>query len=396
MIPAVFFPEKVQNQMRAQGLLLPEPSPKQPLSEEQAMRLAIQEAYRGLGAVSPNPLVGCVILDSKDRFLSKGYHARYSDAHAEVNALKGLSTEELQGAKVFVTLEPCAHEGKTPSCAKALAKLPIAEVIFGLVDPNPLVSGQGAEILRSVGIQARQTTGLQMELEEVCEHFLWNFREKKVFVSAKVASSLDGQLALASGESKWITDGTSREISHVLRAAHDATLVGSNTILTDNPALNIRSAHFPNRKTKLIILDSDALCLARAPQLQIAERHNPEDVYFVISEQISNPPNPWGAQVIGLPAVGLGLDLGLLLTKIWELGMRSVFVEGGAHVLSSFISEKRAQRLYLFQAPMILGAKSGKGWTEQVSIGSMSDRISLKNRQYIPLEQDLLVTGMLS
>jgi diaminohydroxyphosphoribosylaminopyrimidine deaminase/5-amino-6-(5-phosphoribosylamino)uracil reductase len=396
MIPAGFFPASVQSRFQAQGLWLPEPAPKQVLSEEQAIKLAIQEAYRGLGSVSPNPLVGCVILNSQNQFLSKGYHARYGEAHAEVNALKGLSSEELKGAKVFVTLEPCAHEGKTPSCAKALAKLPIAEVIYGLEDPNPLVKGQGASIIHAAGIQARVFSGLQNELEEVCEHFLWNFRHKKVFVSAKVASSLDGQLALASGESKWITDETSRKIAHVLRAGHDAMLVGSNTISTDDPSLNIRSEHFPNLKKKLIILDSDAFVLSRAEQLQLSKVHKPEDVYFVISDQISNPPNAWGAQIIRLPSKGLGLDLNVLLTKLWDLGLRSILIEGGAHVLSSFITEKAIQRLYLFQAPIILGAKGSKGWTEQVSIETMSHRMALRNRQFIPLEKDLLITGLLN
>jgi diaminohydroxyphosphoribosylaminopyrimidine deaminase/5-amino-6-(5-phosphoribosylamino)uracil reductase len=382
--------------MIQQGLLIPEPEHLQPLTDEQAMRLAIQEAYKGLGAVSPNPLVGCVILDSKDRFLAKGYHAKLGEAHAEINALQNLKTEDLKDAKVIVTLEPCAHQGRTPSCAKALANLPLREVIFGLQDPNPLVAGQGAEIIRKAGIKATEFSILKAELEEVCEHFLWNFREQKVFVSAKVASSLDGQLALVSGESKWITDETSREIAHVLRAAHDAILVGSNTVQTDDPSLDIRAEAFKKKQIKVIILDSDALCLSRADQLKLANIHDPSNVYFVVSDQIPDPPNPWGANVISLPAQGLGLDLDLLLTKLWQLGMRSILIEGGAHVLSSFISEKKAQRLYLFQAPMILGAKGGKAWTEQVTITSMGGRIALANQQYISLAKDILITGTLN
>lgn len=395
MIPTVFWPEKIQSQLKAQGLRIPEPKPLEILSDDQAMRLAIQEAYRGLGAVSPNPLVGCVILDSQNRFLTKGYHAKYGEAHAEVNALRLLDSEQLKDAKVFVTLEPCAHEGKTPSCAKALAKLPVKEVIYGLVDPNPLVSGQGAQILEAAGIKTRRFEGLQAELEAVCEHFLWNFREKKVFVTAKVASSLDGQMALMSGESKWITDETSREVAHVIRAAHDAILVGANTVLTDNPSLNIRSSHFSKKQNKLVILDQEGLCLTKAASLQLAQIHDPQHVYFVVSEKLQNLANPWGAQVIRLPETAGGLDLGRLLGELWSFGMRSVMIEGGAKVLSSFISEKKVQRLYLFQAPLIMGAKSGRGWTEGVKIESMSDRIPLQNRQYIPLAQDLLITGTL-
>ena len=162
----------------------------QVLTEDQAMALAIQEAKKGAGFVSPNPLVGCVILDRDGKFLSKGYHQVFGGAHAEVNAVQGLTDEQLRGAKLFVTLEPCAHEGKTPSCAKMLAKKPIAQVIYGLVDPNPLVSGQGAAILKQAGIAAEVFPHFQDELEEVCEVFLWNFRKQKVFISLKIDKTL--------------------------------------------------------------------------------------------------------------------------------------------------------------------------------------------------------------
>lgn len=153
MLPYVFFPDSVKSSLLEQGIFLPEPKKNQEMTDLMAMRLAIQEAYKGLGYVSPNPLVGCVILDSQNRFLASGYHARIGEAHAEMNALKKLNPEDLKGARVFVTLEPCAHEGRTGSCAKALSALPVKEVIYGLQDPNPLVSGKGAEIIRAAGIQ---------------------------------------------------------------------------------------------------------------------------------------------------------------------------------------------------------------------------------------------------
>jgi diaminohydroxyphosphoribosylaminopyrimidine deaminase/5-amino-6-(5-phosphoribosylamino)uracil reductase len=395
MIPAVFFPGPLQDQLIRQELVVREPHLLKPMTDEDAMRLAIQEAYRGLGFVSPNPLVGCVILDSQSRFLAKGFHAQYGESHAEIQALKSLKTEDLKGAKVFVTLEPCAHQGKTPACAKTLAQLPIQKLVYGLIDPNPLVAGLGLEILKAAGIEVTEFQGLKAQLEEVCEHFLWNFRQQKVFVSLKVASSLDGQLALKTGESKWITDETSRQVAHLLRAAHDAILVGANTVLVDNPSLDIRSGILRPKTSKVIILDPKAVCLSQIKQLQLMKVHHPRDVYFVISDQISSPPNSENVQVIKLPDLGLGLDLNLLLTKLWQDGIRSLLVEGGAQVLSSFISESKAQRMYLFQAPMILGAKSGKAWTEQVNIGSMAGRISLKNQQFIPLATDLLITGNL-
>ncbi len=157
------------------------------LTAKQAMSLAITEAYRGTGFVSPNPLVGCVILDAENRFLVSGYHAQVGQAHAEAQALQKVTREKLQGATVYVTLEPCAHQGRTPSCAKTLVQYPIAQVVYGLRDPNPLVAGQGAEILKQAGIRVSLYSELYddpkmiAELEQVAEHFLWNFRQKKVY-----------------------------------------------------------------------------------------------------------------------------------------------------------------------------------------------------------------------
>jgi len=404
MLPSIFFPSSVVANWRTQKLgLLNEPQVGQQLDRPAAMRLAIQEAYKGLGYTSPNPLVGCVILDSQYRFLAKGYHEKYGGPHAEVNALKGLSSEQLRGAHVFVTLEPCAHEGQTPSCAKTLAKLPIAEVIFGLIDPNPLVAGQGAKILQDAKIHAgvfaencptatAETLELiQQDLEEVCEHFLYNFREKKVFVSLKVASSLDGQMALKNGESQWITDETSREVAHLLRAAHDAVVVGSGTVLQDNPKLTIRHPQFPGLKKKIIVLDSRGEILKNLEKYQLLKEHDPKNLIFVVGPEVQKQ----FKNSLGITILPTRQKLNEFLMDLWGLGLRSVFIEGGARVLSSFLAEKAFQRLYVFQAPLILGAKGGKSWSESVSIETMNERITLKNQKVVPLKNDVLITGKL-
>lgn len=377
------------------GAKIHEPQKGESLSPLQAMQIAIAEAYKGIGAVSPNPLVGCVILDSQMRFLSKGYHQKIGGHHAEINALNGLSEADLKGATVFVTLEPCAHEGRTPSCAKALAKLPIKKLVYGLQDPNPLVAGQGAEIVKSAGIQVELFNELQDELEEVCEHFLWNFREKKVFVSLKVASSLDGFMGLQNGESKWITSEQSREIAHVLRAAHDAIVVGRGTLLADNPKLNVRHPRL-DKKLKVIVLDSNGIALSKLNELELAKHHDSKNLYFIVSDKHKDLMNPLGVNIVRVPTEAGFLSLKSLLAELWNLGIKSIFVEGGARVLSSFISEGLAQRLYLFQAPILLGAKAGRSWSEQVKIDSMSSRISLKNHKLIKLDVDSLMTGRLS
>lgn len=370
MLPYVFFPEKIKSRLLEQGFMLEEPQRLQHMTDVMAMRLAIQEAYKGLGHVSPNPLVGCVILDSHNRFIASGYHARVGEAHAEINAIKKLSTEDLRDARVFVTLEPCAHEGRTGSCAKALAALPVKEVIYGLQDPNPLVSGKGAEIIKAAGISCSLFSGLKTELEQVCEHFLKNFKQELPFVSLKVASSWDGQMGLKNGESKWITDETSREIAHLLRASHDAILIGANTLRIDRPSLDVRHPAFKNKKIKVIVLDSKGELEKDFASLSIAKAHSKEDVIF-----------------------DRGGDLKKLLTNLYSRGIKSVLVEGGAQVLSSFINEMAADRLYLFQAPMILGAKAGKSWSEQVNIPSMAQKMELTKPQFVGLESDTLLTG---
>ncbi len=375
------------------------------LTDDQAMNLAMLEAEKGAGFVSPNPMVGCVILDSHGRFLSKGYHKIFGGPHAEINALEGLSLEQLESARVFVTLEPCAHEGKTPSCAKALARLPLKEVIYGLVDPNPLVAGSGANIISEAGIKTTLYNKNHENLEEVCEHFLMNFRSQRPFVSVKIASSLDGQLGLKTGESKWITGEVSRQKSRYLRAIHDVTVVGKNTLLMDDPQLNIRHDNFPEKENKILILDSTGECL-KFPGLRIFETHRPENIFVAVSDSMNHAEGPAEnkterdssslAQVLKVQRHPQGgLNLNELLRKLWKLGVKSVFVEGGAQAVSSFIEQKEAHRLYLFQAPILLGANSGKPWSEGVSIKKMSDRISLKNPKIQRLESDLLITGRL-
>lgn len=307
---------------------------------EQAMKLAITEAHLGAPFVSPNPKVGCVILDSKGELLAKGYHTKFGKPHAEVEALNQIKDKEkLKDAHVIVTLEPCAHEGKTPSCAKTLAKLPIKKVTYGLVDPNPLVAGQGAQILKDAGIEAVEYQGnLKKDLEEVCEEFLYNFRNKKVFVALKVAQSSDGKIG-KKGERTQITGPESMLKVHELRAQYDAVLVGKNTVLIDNPKLDIRHPQI-KKENQVIILDRSGEVLKRKDQLSIFKTHKEENIHV-----ISTP------------------DLKTALVEIYGLGIRSVMVEGGGQIFSEFLRRNLVQRIHLFTAPIILG--KGIEWADK-------------------------------
>lgn len=379
------------------------------LTTAEAMSLAISEAYKGGPHVSPNPLVGCVVLDGEGKFLACGHHEFYGGPHAEVNAVKNLSSAELQGAHVLVTLEPCAHEGKTPSCAKMLAKLPIKKVTFGLIDPNPLVAGQGAEILRTAGIKAevfscenkKTEEILKTQLEEVCEAFLWNFRHKKIFVALKMASSLDGQVALKSGESQWITGPESREFVHSIRSCYDAILVGKGTIEFDNPSLNIRHPQI-EKKNKVVIIDGEGELLEKFSELKLAQLHEAQNIFWCVAAdlkeeiQIKVKKLAKAPQMIFVKSkVGGDLNLEDLLQQLYQQGLRSVMVEGGALTASSFVAQGLVNRIWMFQAPIIMGSGGARSWTETIRIEQMKNKIHIKNPRYQTFGDDFMITGTL-
>ena len=340
------------------------------MNVEQAMQLAIEEAYKGTPFVSPNPPVGCVVLDKNGNFLKAGHHEKFGGPHAEVHAVQGLSAEQLRGAHVIVTLEPCAHEGKTPSCAKMLAKLPIAQVTYGLVDPNPQVAGQGAQILVAAGIKVQIFSSadpdldkeIKIQLEEVCEAFLKNFREKKIFVALKVASSLDGQIALKNGESKWITGERSREYVHYLRACYDAVITGSGTVSLDDPAMNIRHPEI-KKENKVVVLDSEGKLLSNFADLRLAKTHSFRNLIWCVAAEMHAQLHANFKHMEECPLI-LSLktqvsgefDLEDLLSQLWDLGLRSAMIEAGGTTASAFLRAKIVDRLYLFQAPTLLGA----------------------------------------
>lgn len=399
------------------GEVPPTPKVGQRLSPVEAMRLALAQAWQGIGRVSPNPMVGCVIVSKDDRFLAKGFHARAGEMHAEIAALADLADvggflvsskgwdlesvpkEKLKQAKIYVTLEPCAHVGRTPSCAKTLSLLPIKELIYGLQDPNPLVAGRGAEILKAAGIDCRPfeeispEQPLRRELVEVCEHFILNVVQQRPFVALKVASSLDGIFALKSGESQWITGEKSRSMGHFFRGVFDAMLVGRGTIERDNPALNIRHTYFEGMEKKLVVVDTHG-SLLRKPELKIFKVHSPQNLIWAVGEGFQGEV-PKGIRVIRVPADERGLDLGELQKQIWSAGIRSLYIEGGGKTLSAHLRSQTADRLILFQSPILLGALGGRAWSESFGVESLKDQVQLESVRRLELDRDQLLTGRL-
>lgn len=372
------------------------------------MELAILEGRKGAGRVSPNPLVGCVILDDDNRLLSTGYHKNYGGPHAEMEALKGVSEEQLEGAHVYVTLEPCAHYGKTPPCAEHLAKLPIESVTYGLMDPNPLVSGKGIQILKAAGKIVTQFDGLKDELEQLAEIFLYNIRTQKPFVALKVASSLDGQMGLKSGESQWITNEKSRNYAHFLRATYDAILVGKRTIELDNPSLNIRHPDYPSQANKVIVMDPEGSILQNLESTNVFKTHAPENIFVVLKPQAfeqlqktsalsADPSENKKANLIVTPwTESEGFDLENLMKTLFKKGIYSIMLEGGNFVYQTFLWAGQVQRLFQFQAPILIGAGGGLPWTQGFGIQKMADKIQLEKVETRFFDKDILVTGRIS
>lgn len=364
------------------------------LTPVQAMRMAIEEAKKGTGFVSPNPLVGCVIVDSHHQLLSSGHHARVGGPHAEVAALSAVSDEaRLKDAHLYVTLEPCAHHGRTPPCAEALAKLPLASVTYGLLDPNPSVAGKGLEVLKKAGIVVHTLPELHEELEELAEVFLMNMREKRPFVAMKVATSLDGQMALATGESQWITSEEARAHVQELRGAYDAVMVGIGTFQSDNPKLNSRNPHFVDKSHRAVLLDPEGRSFGQLHSSALLSVRKPEELFVFTNPNIVLPNKLEGVQHLYAKMAKDDWDWTSIFQQLFERHVKSVFVEGGAFVYSQLLKRKKVDRLYIYLAPKIFGAANGLSWTKDLSTEKLSESTALDRVKCLSFGPDLLITG---
>ena len=367
------------------------------VSDKDYMSLALAEGKKGLGWVHPNPPVGAVIVDKSGNVVAKGWHRNYGGGHAEIDALKNLSDSSLiDGATMYVTLEPCAHVGKTPSCAQALAKLPLKRLVYGIEDPNPQVSGQGAEILNKAGIETHLYDGPKEELEELCEIFLWNMRKKKIFVALKAATSKDGYLNSSTGQ-RWITGAQSRALVHNLRVQYDAVLVGKNTFLDDDPALNVRSEVYGVRDNYAIVLDSRGEGLDHLAGSRLTTVRPLNKVIWVVKEGVK-------PKLRGLPDIKVielqdskktgRLDLEVLLEKLFQIGINSLFLEGGAQVYNSFLEQDLVNRIYHFEAREVYAEKGLNMWLNSENLKKLSSVLAnSKNSTFNHEESNLSLGG---
>lgn len=353
--------------------------------DERYMRMAIDLASRGIGSVSPNPRVGCVIT-SKDgeRIISTGYHRKFGCAHAEADAL-GRSQERVDGATLYVNLEPCSHTGKTPPCAHAIVRAGITKVVAGMRDPNPIVSGNGIRILKEAGIDV--VCGV---LEDECKRLNRGFIRKmtlgRPWITIKAAQSLDGAMALSNGESKWITGEASRRRAHIMRSEHDAILIGAGTALHDAPSLDVRDADGP--PPLRVIIDAKLSVPCSVPAMRDA-------VIFCSSDAVVQDASSYsdiGARIVKTESKDGSISLDAVMSELSSIGVNSVMVEGGPRTISRFLESGLADEVAIFIAAKFLG--QGMRCTDKISFTSMNETISLKNVRIKDIEGDILVEGV--
>ena len=310
------------------------------------MHVALQLARRNLGQTWPNPAVGAAIVKN-EQIIGQGFTARGGRPHAETEAITQVG-ENAKGASLYVTLEPCAHHGQTPPCAEAIIKAGITKVISACRDPNPLVSGKGIALLKQAGIEVVEGVG-EREAQEINRGFFSIIEKKRPFISLKIATSLDGKMATATGQSKWITGEKARSFSHLLRSQYDAIATGIGTILADDPQLTCRLPGLENKSPVRVVFDRNG----RLPKnSQLAKTAKDVPVWII-------------------PSPLLGEELAPAINHLTEKGITRLLVEAGPTLSTAFLQSGLVDRIYWFRAPIVIGndglAAAGNGFSAELA-----------------------------
>jgi diaminohydroxyphosphoribosylaminopyrimidine deaminase/5-amino-6-(5-phosphoribosylamino)uracil reductase len=323
------------------------------------MARAVALARKGEGRVEPNPMVGCVIVRD-GRVIGEGYHRRFGGPHAEIEALRACKVSP-RGATAYVSLEPCCHQGKTPPCTEALISARLSRVVVAVRDPNPAVQGRGIRRLRSAGIEVR-TGVLEQEAAEVLAPFTTRVTLKRPYVIAKWAQSLDGKLATETGDSRWISCEASRRLVHRLRARVDAILVGSGTVLADDPLLTARGVRL-RRQAIRVVLDG-RLRLSNNCQLAVTAGAIPTLVLTTTARGATRKANSLrrrGVEVVSCRVRHGRLLLVDALRQLAKREMTNVLVEGGPTILTALLEGGLVDEAFVFTAPLLLGGHRAPG-----------------------------------
>jgi diaminohydroxyphosphoribosylaminopyrimidine deaminase/5-amino-6-(5-phosphoribosylamino)uracil reductase len=368
-------------------------------TDRQHLARAIELAGRGVGAVKPNPAVGAVIARNGE-VLGEGWHERFGAAHAEVNAIEACGLADLSGATLYVSLEPCCHEGKTPPCTEAIVQAGIRRVVVGSDDPTEKAAGRGLGILRDEGIDVVLADGeLATQARLLNQAFRKHARVGRPWVLFKSAMTLDGKVATRAGDSQWISGEASRELAHRWRASVDAVVVGIGTALADDPQLTARPAGAPTEpaeQPRRVVFDS----LARLPptsQLVAAAAEIPLTV--VVSRAAARADTDVletsGAQVLVATGENEPARVRSALDQLGALGVASVLLEGGPHLAGAFLDAGEIDEIRLFLAPLLLGGRTARDPLEGEGVERISEALRALTFDCSRVGEDLLVCARL-
>lgn len=357
-----------------------------PKNDEYYMRLALKLALKAKGKTSPNPLVGALVVKN-GRIVGRGFHAKAGLAHAEINALDEAG-KKAKGAVLYVTLEPCAHTGRTPPCVNRVIESGIKEVVIGMIDPNPLNNGKGIALLKQHNIKVRHGF-LGDELARINEGFIKYITTRIPFVTVKVAESLDGRIATYTGDSKWITSDKSRAFAHKIRKDYDAIMVGVNTVLRDNPRLN---AWFSAKQPVKIIMDSN---LSTPENANIFSGNSQVIIITLPSRAGQETENRKRllekAKIIEVKERSGQINLRDALKKIARLQITNIIVEGGGTLIGSLFDERLVDKILFFISPKIIGGKDAISSVMGKGVRRVDQAVKLRGVKFRKFGEELLV-----
>ena len=336
--------------------------------DTECMALALKLSKLGQAGVGANPMVGCVI-SSDDKIIAKDYHHQYGQEHAEINALNQIG-HKAENCKLYVTLEPCSHHGKTPPCINAIIKAGIKKVYVATLDPNPLVSGSGVKLMKENGIDV-EIGLLENNAIEVNRGFFKRMKTGLPFITSKIAMSLDGRVAMRSGESKWITSEASRADVQILRSQNQAILTGSGTILNDNPMLTVRNKKLQSKPLRVIIDSSNSI--------------TDKSLNIFSSDSETLILNPTNSKILKNGKI----DLKSALIKLGEMGINNVLLESGSGLNGAMMESNLIDEFIIYTAPVILGSDAQA--MMELPFKKMSEKISLNILELTQVANDLKI-----
>lgn len=354
---------------------------------EKYMRQCFKLALKAEGKTSPNPMVGCVVLDKNGKVISKGYHHKCGENHAERDALLKLTKDEAKGGTLVVNLEPCSHYGKTPPCADLIIEYELKRVVIAMVDPNPLVAGRGIKKLEDAGIEVIQGV-LKEDAQNLNEVFIKNITEQKCFVAIKTATTLDGKIATSTGDSKWITSANSREEVQKIRNRYDAILTTSQTVVADNPSMTCR---IKNGKNPIRIVVDRTLRTDFSSKIY---KNDGEKVVIVTSSSVSNRQLeniPVHITVIKCSEHNKKIGLSEMFEKVYELDIKSVLIEAGGDFCGDLLEHNLVDKIYHFIAPKIVGDNTAKSAFSGRCIKKISNALNFKFESITDYSPDILI-----